>query len=240
MDDGFRMTEEVRHEAGESRTYFKADFIELMCSCVAPALPDFTWSAATDGKADKGEAPRRTVHAGASLAAPAAPKPAPAAHLLFRWVGARCGEGVRAPHGGTVLAAGPTARGAQRAAGAPGGAADEGAGGGRAHQGDCGAAQPRRRPTGTVQSSGGRRRGSTLATVKGDIGGSLPIPWHLELLVSSLSDHMHCHSALSARVSTIAWMLYNHKTTCGAAAQTSPSTSNLQLISMHATRLVCN
>lgn len=25
------------------RPYFRADFIELMSSCVAPALPDFSW-----------------------------------------------------------------------------------------------------------------------------------------------------------------------------------------------------
>ena len=28
-----------------------------MCACVAPAIPDFTWSAATDGVVDAGERP---------------------------------------------------------------------------------------------------------------------------------------------------------------------------------------
>lgn len=30
------------------------DWIELMCGCVAPAIPDFNWSAVSDGEVDKG------------------------------------------------------------------------------------------------------------------------------------------------------------------------------------------
>lgn len=53
LDDGFRMSQQLREEAGHSRRHGKADFIEVMCGSVAPAIPDFTWSAATDGEADK-------------------------------------------------------------------------------------------------------------------------------------------------------------------------------------------
>jgi hypothetical protein len=55
LDPGFHMSEQLRGEVSHSRTYGKDDWIELMCNSVAPAIPDFNWSAATDGKADAGE-----------------------------------------------------------------------------------------------------------------------------------------------------------------------------------------
>ncbi|PSC71078.1 glycosyl hydrolase [Micractinium conductrix] len=55
FNDAFRMEEQLRGADGSahSRTWGKADFIECMCNGVAPALPDFSWTAATDGSVDK-------------------------------------------------------------------------------------------------------------------------------------------------------------------------------------------
>lgn len=55
LDPGFHMSEQLRGEVAHACTYGKDDWIELMCGCVAPAIPDFNWSAATDGRADAGE-----------------------------------------------------------------------------------------------------------------------------------------------------------------------------------------
>ncbi|KAL4452060.1 hypothetical protein ABPG75_007722 [Micractinium tetrahymenae] len=82
LEERFKMREQLRDEAGHSRTYGKADWIELMCGCVAPAIPDFKWSAATDGEVDKDGFAIVAVkvsghHTGAPFAPPGLP-PVPA------------------------------------------------------------------------------------------------------------------------------------------------------------------
>lgn len=82
LDDGFKMREQLRDEAGHSRSYGKADWIELMCGCVAPAIPDFNWSAVSDGEVDKDGFAIVAVkvsghHTGAPFAPPGLP-PVPA------------------------------------------------------------------------------------------------------------------------------------------------------------------
>lgn len=39
----FRFTDQSREGQDQVHQYFRADFIELMCNSVAPALPDFSW-----------------------------------------------------------------------------------------------------------------------------------------------------------------------------------------------------
>ncbi|KAL4437523.1 hypothetical protein ABPG77_003504 [Micractinium sp. CCAP 211/92] len=82
LDEGFKMREQLRDEAGHPRSYGKADWIELMCGCVAPAIPDFNWSAVSDGEVDKDGFAIVAVkvsghHTGAPFAPPGLP-PVPA------------------------------------------------------------------------------------------------------------------------------------------------------------------
>ena len=53
LDEGFVMVgvEDGRGRWADRR-YFKAGFIELMTRRISPALPDFSWSAATSGATD--------------------------------------------------------------------------------------------------------------------------------------------------------------------------------------------
>lgn len=82
LEEGFKMREQLRDDAGHPRSYGKADWIELMCGCVAPAIPDFNWSAVSDGEVDKDGFAIVAVkvsgrHTGAPFAPPGVP-PVPA------------------------------------------------------------------------------------------------------------------------------------------------------------------
>ncbi|KAI7842190.1 hypothetical protein COHA_004103 [Chlorella ohadii] len=78
----FRFTDQSREGQNQVHQYFRADFIELMCNSVAPALPDFSWSAATDGEVDRDgycivEVQISAHHTGAPFALPSLPEVAP-------------------------------------------------------------------------------------------------------------------------------------------------------------------
>jgi hypothetical protein len=78
----FRFTDQSREGQDLVHQYFRADFIELMCACVGPALPDFSWSAATDGDVDRDgycivEVQISAHHTGAPFALPGLPEVAP-------------------------------------------------------------------------------------------------------------------------------------------------------------------
>eukprot|EP00775_Hariotina_reticulata_P011891 gene11891-12035_t len=79
----------VMSEDGFTKAYSKSDYIKLLCDCVLPAVPDFSWGHASNGEVDRDGYCIVTVqatghHTGAPLVLPGLePIPASGKHFCL-------------------------------------------------------------------------------------------------------------------------------------------------------------